>query len=222
MGLAKEIKLGTKKSHSAAENTGFIKNFLAGVVSEDSYKKLVADFYFVYRALEEQCDKYRDDPALAPILSESLKRTNSLERDLRHFYGPMWRNLVEPTESCQKYVNRIREVPAMLLVGHHYTRYLGDLSGGQILCDIASKALKLKDEGLRFYEFEQIPDAKKFKDEYRAALDGLPLNSDEKNLVIDEANYAFKLNMYMFDEIEGNAAGGFFKYILGRILPNRG
>ena len=34
----------------------------------------------------------------------------------------------------------------ILLVGHHYTRYLGDLSGGQILKGIAKKALKLKDD----------------------------------------------------------------------------
>ena len=30
-----------------AENTGFVTNFLAGVVSKESYKRLIADFYFI-------------------------------------------------------------------------------------------------------------------------------------------------------------------------------
>ena len=32
MGLAKELKEGTKKSHSAAENTKFVAGFLRGVL----------------------------------------------------------------------------------------------------------------------------------------------------------------------------------------------
>lgn len=211
MGFAKEIKEGTKKSHTAAENTGFVKNFLKGVVSKDSYKTLIADFYFIYRALEEECDKHKDNPALSPILSDSLKRVTNIERDLRYFYGPNWRSIIKPTDSCQCYVNRIREIEPELLVGHHYTRYLGDLSGGQILRNIASKALKLEDEGLWFYDFKDIEDPKAFKTEYRAALDSLPLK--DKEAVINEANHAFKLNMYVFDEIQGNAAKGFLKYL---------
>ena len=37
-----------------------------------------------------------------------------------------------------------------LLIAHHYTRYLGDLSGGQILKNIAQKALNLDQQGLAF------------------------------------------------------------------------
>ena len=50
--LSKDIKAGTKKSHSAAENTKFVSQFLKGVVSEENYRKLLKDFYFVYAALE--------------------------------------------------------------------------------------------------------------------------------------------------------------------------
>ena len=37
--FAKQIKEGTKKSHSAAENTSFVKSFLKGVVN----KKVIGD-----------------------------------------------------------------------------------------------------------------------------------------------------------------------------------
>ena len=202
-----QIKEGTKKSHSAAENTSFVASFLRGVVSKESYKKLVKDLYFVYRTMEEEIDKLEDDPIVSQINLPDLKRVNALERDLRFYYGPIWRSLIMPSEACANYVSRIKccsiEDPT-LLVGHHYTRYLGDLSGGQILKGIAEKAMGLKDEGLYFYDFDKIENAKKYKDGYRAILNGLDVDQHQVDAIIVEANYAFRLNMYMFDTLEGN------------------
>ena len=203
-----QIKEGTKKSHSAAENTSFVASFLRGVVSKESYKKLVCDLYFVYSAMEEEVDNLKDHPIVGHINLSDLNRVESLERDLRYYYGPIWRSLIDPSEACENYVNRIREVAKNepeLLVGHHYTRYLGDLSGGQILKGIAEKALALGDgQGLKFYDFEKIEDAKAYKAGYRGILDGLPITEHQANAIIVEANYAFRLNMYMFDTLEGN------------------
>ena len=46
--LAKQLKEGTKESHSAAENTKFVASFLRGVLDPEEYRKLITDFYFVY------------------------------------------------------------------------------------------------------------------------------------------------------------------------------
>ena len=203
-----QIKEGTKKSHSAAENTSFVASFLRGVVSKESYKKLVSDLYFVYSAMEEEVDNLKDHPVIGNLQLSDLNRKNSLEMDLRFYYGPIWRSLIKPSEACERYVNRIREVAKNepeLLVGHHYTRYLGDLSGGQILKGIAQKAMELGDgEGLNFYDFENIPDAKAYKACYKGILNHLDLDQHQVNDIIVEANYAFRLNMYMFDTLEGN------------------
>ena len=208
MTFSKELKIGTKKSHSAAENTSFVRSFLRGVVSKESYKKLVSDLYFVYSAMEEEVENLKDHPIIGQIQLSDLNRVNALEQDLRFYYGPIWRSLVTPSEACNQYVNRIREVAKNepeLLVGHHYTRYLGDLSGGQILKGIAEKALALGDgQGLKFYDFEKIEDPKAYKAGYRGILDGLPITEHQANAIIVEANYAFRLNMYMFDTLEGN------------------
>ena len=208
MTFSKELKIGTKKSHSAAENTTFVASFLRGVVSKESYKKLVSDLYFVYSAMEEEVEKLKDHPIIGQLQLSDLNRVNALEQDLRFYYGPIWRSLVTPSEACNQYVNRIREVAKNepeLLVGHHYTRYLGDLSGGQILKGIAEKALALGDgQGLKFYDFEKIEDTKAYKAGYRGILDGLPITEQQANAIIVEANYAFRLNMYMFDTLEGN------------------
>ena len=210
MALAADLKEGTKKSHSAAENTKFVAGFLRGVVDEESYRKLIQDFYFIYSALEEEMERLEDDNFLSPINFSELDRVKSLKKDLRYYYGPNWNQTIKPSQACVQYVERIHEVAdsnePYLLVGHHYTRYLGDLSGGQILRNIAEKALDLpKNEGLHFYDFPKIEDKKEFKTKYRAALDALTTDSSKINDIIAEANYAFRLNMYMFDELSGTA-----------------
>ncbi len=217
--FALQLKTETKKSHTAAENTKFVSSFLRGVISKESYRQLVANFYFIYRAMEEEFEKYKDSPILGPVHSDVLNRVNNLERDLRYYYGPIWRHHIKPTEQCQRYVDRIREVSddePELLIGHHYTRYMGDLSGGQILKNIAEKSLKLRSgEGLYFYEFEGIKDKKAFKEQYRATLNTIPINQSMANAIITEANWAFRLNMFMFDELQGNGFWSFIKMIWG-------
>ena len=81
--FALQLKTETKKSHTAAENTKFVGSFLRGVVSKESYKQLVANFYFIYRAMEEEMEKLKESPIVGPIHSQLLNRTNNLERDLR-------------------------------------------------------------------------------------------------------------------------------------------
>ena len=207
--LAAELKTGTKRSHTAAENTKFVGSFLRGVVSEQNYRTLIKDFYFVYSALEEEMERLEDDEFLKPIYFKELNRLNFLKWDLRYYYGPNWMMEVKPSEACIQYVERIHEVAdkdPYLLVGHHYTRYLGDLSGGQILRNIAEKALDLpKGEGLHFYDFPKIDDKKAFKTKYREGLDKVTTDTSKINDIIAEANYAFRLNMYMFDELSGDS-----------------
>ena len=209
MALALELKTGTKRSHTAAENTKFVGSFLRGVISEENYRTLIKDFYFVYSALEEEMERLDDDEFLKPIHFKELNRLNALKMDLRYYYGPNWMMEIKPSEACIQYTERIHEVAdkdPYLLVGHHYTRYLGDLSGGQILKGIAEKALNLpKNEGLHFYDFPKIEDKKAFKTKYREGLDKVTSDTSKINDIIAEANYAFRLNMYMFDELSGDS-----------------
>ena len=209
MALAADLKEGTKKSHSAAENTKFVAGFLRGVVDEESYRKLIQDFYFIYSALEEEMERLEDDNFLSPINFSELDRVKHLKKDLRYYYGPNWNQTIKPSQACVQYVERIHEVAdsnePYLLVGHHYTRYLGDLSGGQILKGIAEKALDLpRNEGLHFYDFPKIEDKKEFKTKYREGLDKVTTDTSKINDIIAEANYAFRLNMYMFDGLSGD------------------
>ena len=158
--------------------------------------------------MEEEMHKRASDPILAKVFFPELDRKAALEQDLAFYYGANWKEQVAPSEATKKYIARIHEVadrdPA-LMVAHLYTRYLGDLSGGQILKKIAQNAMNLTDgEGTAFYEFAQIPDEKAFKNNYRQAMNDLPIDEAKADEVVDEANAAVGMNRVMFNELEGN------------------
>ena len=217
MSLATALKEGTKESHSAAENTKFVASFLRGVVDYEEYRKLLTNFYYVYDTMEQRI-RETEDPMVQAIKSEDLERKEAIERDLEYYYGPDWKDKQTPSEACNKYCHRLNEVAEQnpyLLVAHHYTRYIGDLSGGKILKEITARVLNPPEgKGLDFYEFPSIPNAKLFKQNYRAILDNLGTSVPQENALIAEANYAFELNMFMFDEIQGNATKSFLKLAL--------
>ncbi len=206
--LATKLREGTKKSHSMAENTGFVACFLKGTVEKNSYRKLVSNLYFVYSAMEEEMARHQHDPIVSQIYFPELNRKEALEQDLAYYYGANWRQEVAPSDAAKSYIGRIRQVSNTspeLLVAHSYTRYLGDLSGGQILKKIAVTGMNLTDgQGTHFYEFPTITDEKAFKNTYRQAMNDLPVDDATGDRIVDEANDAFGMNMKMFKELEGS------------------
>jgi heme oxygenase (biliverdin-producing, ferredoxin) len=206
--LSTELREGTKKAHTMAENMGFVRCFLRGVVEKNSYRKLVANFYYAYTAMEEELERHKDHPVVSTVYFPELHRKASLESDLAYYYGPSWAKEISMTPGGQRYVDRIREVgntAPELLVSHSYTRYIGDLSGGQILKGIAQRAMNLSEgEGTAFYEFPEIADEKAFKAKYRESMDSAPVDDATIARIVEEANDAFGVNMEMFQELEGN------------------
>ena len=215
--LATQLREGTSKSHTMAENVNFIKSFLGGVIDKGSYKEMLSKLYFVYEAIENAMEKNKDHEYIKPIYFPELNRTDSLKEDLIFHYGEDWLENVTLSKATLDYVNRInaisKEKPE-LLVAHAYTRYLGDLSGGQILKKIAQRSMGLEgSKGLAFYEFKEVSDEAQFKLNYKAALDSLPIKENEASQIIAEANTAFTLNMNIFSELEFNLV----KFILSQV-----
>ena len=85
-------------------------------------------------------------------------------------------------------------------IAHHYTRYHGDLSGGQIIRDRAERTwgFEKKGDGVRFYVFEEITNPAAFKRGYRALLDGVHADDLEKQRIVAECKRAFALNTAVF------------------------
>lgn len=207
--LAQRLREGTKHSHTAAENTAFMKCFLKGIVEREPFRKLLANLYLVYSALEDELRRHQNDPVVGAMYFPELNRTANLERDLAFYYGDNWRDQITALPAGKIYVDRIHEVAntdPVLLIAHAYTRYMGDLSGGQALKNIIRSAMNLPpDQGTGLHEFEQIPtvEAKRaFKEKYRDTLNGLPLDDAAIDRIIDEANRAFTLNRDVVHELE--------------------
>jgi len=214
--LATQLREGTSKSHTMAENVNFIKSFLGGVIDKNSYVEMLSKLYFVYEAIEKAMEENKNHEYIKPIYFPELNRTESLKKDLNFHYGENWLNTTEVSPATLDYVNRINQISEEkpeLLVAHAYTRYLGDLSGGQILKKIAQRGMGLEgSEGLAFYEFDEINDETAFKVNYKAALDSLPIKENEAPSIVAEANVAFTLNMNIFSELEFNL----IKVIIGK------
>jgi heme oxygenase (biliverdin-producing, ferredoxin) len=222
--LSKQIREGTKKSHTMAENTGFITCFLKGVVEKKSYVKLLSDLYHVYSAMEAEFVRHKDHLILSKIYFPELFRKESIEKDLEYYLGSEWKEKVTQTNSCKEYVNKIKEVSEVfpeLLIAHHYTRYIGDLSGGQVLKGIAQTALNVDDSAMNFYIFKDISNEKEFKNNYRNVLDSLPFTQETINSIVTEANNAFGLNMKVFKEVEGNLISAIGKVLFSTLTSRQ-
>jgi|EP01047_Picozoa_sp_COSAG01_P058815 heme oxygenase len=133
-------------------------------------------------------------------------RVESLEADLAHWLGPAWREAeeLEVSPCTREYVQRLEATTAAGVVAHAYTRYMGDLSGGQILMRKAQKAFGMRGctDGLSFYVFPNIAKEKVFKEQFRRELDGLHPDKQLADEIIAEANVAFLLNMRLFAELD--------------------
>jgi heme oxygenase len=195
------MKEGSAEEHARAEQSPFVTELLAGRVNNHGYADYLLRLRVVYAALEDAVRTRRDDPLVAAVYEPLLERLPAIEADLKHWKPHGGNDFQSP--AAEAYRTRITEASwGGALVAHHYTRYLGDLSGGQAIGKILDRTFSLGGAGLAMYRFPLRP--KPFKDRYRARLDALRLDSDAVRRAVDEVKVAFGLNQAMFDELSGN------------------
>ncbi|MET7547236.1 biliverdin-producing heme oxygenase [Streptomyces sp. NPDC005479] len=200
------IRTASHEQHTEAETSTFMTDLLGGRLGVVAYTRYTEQLWFVYRALEEGAEALRTDPVAGPFIQPELMRTAELERDLAHLRGADWRRGLEPLPATAAYADRVTECAHTWSAGyvaHHYTRYLGDLSGGQIIRDRAEKTwgFARKGDGVRFYVFEEIANPASFKRGYRELLDAVDADELEKKRIVDECRRAFALNTAVFREL---------------------
>lgn len=204
-GFAAALKLGTAQEHEQAEGADFVKAIFDGRLSLPGFATLVAQHYFIYQVLEQAAARMAADPVAGAFVLPELTRMPSLEADLLFLYGEDWRDRIEPTPATVRYQERLRKVCfdwAGGFVAHHYTRYLGDVSGGQAVRAVTERAHGLVDHsGTSFYVFEGIPDRPGFRARYRELLDATGWAPEEQLRVVDEARLAFRLNSAVFADL---------------------
>ncbi|MFE3766350.1 heme oxygenase (biliverdin-producing) [Streptomyces sp. NPDC059104] len=200
------IRVASHEQHTEAETSTFMSDLLGGRLGVDAYTRYTEQLWFVYRALEDAAAALREDPVAGPFIRPELMRVAEIERDLAHLLGPGWRESVVALPATVAYAARVAECAASWpggYVAHHYTRYLGDLSGGQIIRDKAERTwgFERKGDGVRFYVFADIANPAAFKRTYRELLDAIAADDLEKQRIIDECKRAFDFNGAVFREL---------------------
>lgn len=197
--LSKQLRTSGRDDHRRAEQMPYLAALVDGSLDRDGYAAMVAQHYFIYDVLEQASAVMRADPAVGALVTDRLTRLPALERDLRFLLGPGWRSAIEPSPSTARYVARLREVCFAWnggFLAHHYTRYLGDLSGGQYIAEAVRRVYTLAgSDGTEFYVFDGIPDPAGFKARYRELLDATDWSADEQARIVAELGIAYQLNI---------------------------
>lgn len=194
--LLEALRGRTRDLHTQAERTGIIADILQGRSSRDGYALLLRNLLPVYQVLEEQMARHARSPLIGPLLRPELARTKSIEQDLQALSVDV--PAVPLLTAAADYVEAIFSASGGdggRLIAHAYARYLGDLSGGQIVKRLLMRSLALPPDTLSFYDFPAIADIPAFKSDYRSAIDRAGDESEDFDSIVNEGARAFELNI---------------------------
>ena len=204
--LSEELKNHTAVAHSQAEEASFVKELMAGNLDQGEVGNLLAQSLVIYRAMESALAQFTGHPQLGPFIDPRLDRVSALEQDMDFHFGPDWEDQladgrIHITPATKTYAAKFGsqvEDAAEFLLAHHYVRYLGDLSGGQIIQRLVQRHYGTPDAGLNFYAFPLIEKAKVYKDQYRERLDTTDFSRAQKDRTLAFAAESFELNRNVF------------------------
>lgn len=197
--VAALVRAATADDHRNAESRGFITRLMGGELSLEDYTRYLAQYAWVYEALEARESRSNDPEVFDPRLA----RFAAIESDLAALGAADWRDTHPPLPATATYVAHLRELADddVRYLAHHYTRYLGDLSGGQAIAALVSRHYGATPEQLSFYDFDLEEGPVRYKRRYREAMNALTLEPAEVDALIDEARASFRLNGAVFEAL---------------------
>lgn len=200
--LSVRLRTGTRPEHDAAMGSGFLDRLADGSLPRTAYADLATQHYFIYETLERAAAALASDPVAGRFVFPELSRTPALVADLEFLTG----GLPDPSAALpatDEYRARLREVAfdkPWAFVAHHYTRYLGDLSGGQFLGPAIARAYGLDGVGHRFFVFDGVK-GPAFKRQYRDLLDESGFSAEDERLFLAEVSEAYRLNIAVLADL---------------------
>ncbi|OJF11499.1 biliverdin-producing heme oxygenase [Couchioplanes caeruleus] len=203
--LSVRLRTGTRTEHDEAQGSGFLDRLAAGSLPRAAYADLAAQHWHIYETLEQAATAMAGDPVAGAFVFPELTRLPALTDDLAELArvgGDAPRSVALP--ATREYCARLRKVAfdkPWGFVAHHYTRYLGDLSGGQYLGPAIAKAYGLNGAGHRFFVFEGVSPPE-FRSRYRELLDAAAFSPEEERLLLAEVSEAYRLNIAVLAELK--------------------
>jgi len=203
--LADRLRTETRALHTAAERSPFMGVLLRGRMEAPAYSALLRNLHAIYAVLEPSLERHAQHPVVAAVYLPGLWRTPALVHDLDLLHGAGWADALPLQATARVYRERLLELdahrPARLLA-HAYVRYLGDLSGGQMLRGIVAKMLPPdKGAATAFYEFGDAAQTRALTQAFRAGLVRIAVDAGEQHALVHEAQLAFELHRRLFEEL---------------------
>jgi heme oxygenase (biliverdin-producing, ferredoxin) len=204
VGLAELLRNRTRTLHVEAERSGIIRELLRGSSSRQGYALLLRNLLPAYSELERGLDRHVNSRGVRAIVRPALYRALAIEADLVGLAGSRWIETLALLPAGTRYRRSIAAAAdgdGARLIAHAYLRYLGDLSGGQIIKRLLAKSLGLGAAVLSFYDFPDIADVGAFKADYRSALERAAIEIGDIAPILDEAENAFRLNIALSEAV---------------------
>jgi heme oxygenase len=207
--ISSVLRNSSRPAHTDAENSGFIVKLMRGQLNLEAYKKYLINMAWLYAALEKQSSTGAPRPTTELIWDSRLERLESITQDLENLGVWDWTSTTKPTTAMQSYINHLESLDGrsdLRLVAHHYTRYLGDLSGGQAIAALVARHYAATPEQLNFYNFTRIDNLVRYKEHYRSALDAIDAKDQELETLVAEVKLAFEFNQKVFEDLDDQLA----------------
>lgn len=204
--LSTQLKTATAQAHEDAEHSAFMTELIGGGLGAPEFIAYQEQSWLFYTALEQAAHAVADGPRAGRIVDPRLDRADRLDHDLTVLHGSaQWKETLAALPATQRYVDRLHDIAAagdeIALLAHHYVRYLGDLSGGQVIARMMQRHYDIPADALTFYDFSQVGKLKPYKDSYRDHLNELTLSDEERDRLLAEARWAFHANMDVFADL---------------------
>ncbi|NBU22538.1 MAG: biliverdin-producing heme oxygenase [Actinobacteria bacterium] len=190
--LSQLVREASKEVHVAAERSPFMAALMQGDLPSEAYFDYIGQLAPIYEAIEKW------NSTELPFFDRRLDRFERIIADLE-YVGT--RVVCDETIEYVKHIKKIiRQKDEVRLLAHHYTRYLGDLSGGQAIGALVARNLSIPPNFLSFYDFDDIGDRVRYKETYRENLDTV-IDPKDHQKFIDEVILAFEYNKKIFDAL---------------------
>jgi heme oxygenase len=201
--LADHLRASSSGQHQDTESRSFITELMSGALSLTDYTRYLGQYAWVYEALEQLVDRVSQVDRIE-VFDPALDRLPAIESDLRALGVTDWRLEHPALPATSAYIAHLRSLTgadSVRCLAHHYTRYLGDLSGGQAIAALVARYYGASPEQLGFYRFDAIDSIVLYKRAYRDSLNRMTLPPGDVDALVAEVDAAFTFNGAVFDEL---------------------
>lgn len=208
--LATQLKTSTDKIHAEITNHPFVEAIFTEndkeMLNTSQYFAYLIDLKCIYLALEESIRKsLAKEPRLKAIYFKNLERSEALQKDIQSL-GLSTVNATPstPAKNYQEHLESLSDTYPLLYVAHSYTRYMADVSGGNI---VKGRLEKRWPASMQFYNFEDVVNEhslnsqQEFKSLFKARMNIINITAKELEDLLSETDLAFRLSARALDTI---------------------